>query len=54
VDVVPVRRLAQPVTLEAIKAAPMFRDFELVYLPRLSVMPVPAPLWKRILRMSEC
>lgn len=51
-DVVPVRRLAQPVTLEAIKAAPVFRDFELVRLPRLSVMPVPAALWKRILQMS--
>jgi predicted RNA-binding protein with PUA-like domain len=53
VDVVPIRRLAQPVSLEAIKAAPAFRDFELVRLPRLSVMPVPAALWKRILQMSE-
>jgi predicted RNA-binding protein with PUA-like domain len=53
VDVVPIRRLAQPVSLEAIKAAPAFRDFELVRLPRLSVMPVPAALWKRILRMSK-
>ena len=53
VDVTPVRRLAQPVTLEAIKAAPASPTFELVRLPRLSVMPVPAPLWKRILQMSE-
>ncbi len=53
VDVVPIRRLAQAVSLEAIKAAPAFRDFELVRLPRLSVMPVPAALWKRILQMSE-
>ncbi len=53
VDVVPVRRLAQPVTLGAIKAASAFRDFELVHLPRLSVMPVPAALWRRILKMSE-
>ncbi|MFI5339197.1 MAG: EVE domain-containing protein [Candidatus Methylomirabilales bacterium] len=53
VDVVPIRRLAQPVSLEAIKAAPAFRDFDLVRLPRLSVMPVPAALWKRILQMSE-
>ena len=53
VDVVPIRRLAQPVTLEAIKAAPAFRDFELVRIPRLSVMPVPAALWKRILRMGD-
>ena len=52
VDVTPVRRLARPVTLEAVKAAPALRDFELVRLPRLSVMPVPADLWKRILQMS--
>jgi predicted RNA-binding protein with PUA-like domain len=53
VDVVPVRRLTQPVSLEAIKAAPVFRTFELVRLPRLSAMPVPDALWKRILKMSE-
>ncbi len=53
VDVLPLRALAQPVTLEAVKAAPLFRDFELVRLPRLSVMPVPAFLWQRILQMGE-
>ena len=53
VDVVPVRRLAQPVTLEAIKASPTFHSFELVRLPRLSVMPVPAVLWKKILQMGD-
>ncbi len=53
IDVVPVRRLAQSVTLEAIKATLAFCTFELVRLPRLSVMPIPAALWKRILQMSE-
>lgn len=53
IDVVPVRPLAQSVTLEAIKATLAFRTFELVRLPRLSVMPVLAALWKRILQMSE-
>lgn len=53
VDVVPVRRVARPVPLEAIKAAPAFRAFELTRLPRLSVMPVPDALWKRLLRISE-
>ena len=52
VDVVPVGRLARPVPLEAIKAEPAFRKFELTRLPRLSVMPVPAALWKRLLQMS--
>jgi len=53
VDVVPERTLKEPVTLDAIKASPAFRDFELVRLPRLSVMPVPAVLWTRILQMGE-
>lgn len=53
VGVAPVRPLGKPVTLEAIKAAPAFRDFELTRLPRLSIMPVPAALWKRILQMSD-
>jgi len=42
VDVAPVRRLARAVTLGSIKAVPAFRGFELVWPPRLSVMPVPA------------
>ena len=44
-----VRRAAKPVTLAALKADPAFAAFDLVRLPRLSVMPVPAPLWKKIL-----
>jgi len=46
------RRLPSPVTLAAIRAAPAFRDFPLVRQPRLSVMPVPAPLWNRLMRMA--
>jgi predicted RNA-binding protein with PUA-like domain len=53
VDVAPVRRLAHPVSLAAVKADPAFQAFELVRLPRLSVMPVPKALWKRILQMGE-
>lgn len=53
VDVVPVRVLARAVDLGAIKADRAFGSFELVRLPRLSVMPVPEALWMRILRMSE-
>ena len=39
VRVRPVRRLARPVTLAEIKAAPVFADWELVRISRLSVMP---------------
>lgn len=44
-----VRRVPKPVTLAALKADATFAAFDLVRLPRLSVMPVPAPLWKKIL-----
>ena len=47
-----VRRLAKPVTLAALKADAAFADFALVRMPRLSVMPVPAPLYKRILQLA--
>jgi predicted RNA-binding protein with PUA-like domain len=40
VEIVPGKRLARPVTLAEIKAAPVFAGFELVRLSRLSVMPV--------------
>ena len=46
------RRLPQPVPLGAIRAEPAFRDFPLVRQPRLSVMPVPPVLWKRLLQMA--
>ena len=45
--------LPNPVTLAAIKADAAFRQFELVRISRLSVMPVPSPLWSRILSMSR-
>ena len=48
-DLVPVRRLARPVTLAEVKADPAFAGFTLVREPRLSVMPVPPALWRRLL-----
>jgi len=48
VDIVPVRKLARPVTLKEIKADPFFQDFALVRISRLSVMPVTDAQWKRI------
>src|SRR6478609_6782775 len=40
VDVAPVKKLARPVTLKEIKADAAFKDFALVRISRLSVMPV--------------
>ena len=51
-DVSPERRLASPVTLGSIKASGEFSDWELVRMPRLSVMPVPEPFWARVIAMS--
>jgi len=53
VDVRPAGGLAKPVTLQAIKNDPAFADWELVRLSRLSVMPVPAALWQRIMKMGR-
>jgi predicted RNA-binding protein with PUA-like domain len=52
VDVMPVKKLAQPVTLAAVKADPAFATFPLVRLSRLSVMPVTEAEWTRIEKMS--
>ncbi len=48
VDVEPQGRLARPVTLRQIKGDPFFSEWELVRLPRLSVMPVRPEYWERI------
>lgn len=40
------------VTLAAVKADPAFKDLGLVRMSRLSVVPVPAPLWNRLLDMA--
>ncbi len=52
VDIAPVRPLASPVTLAAIKADERFAEFALVRQSRLSVMPVPAGLARAILAMA--
>lgn len=52
-DVEADERLPRPVTLAEVKADPAFEGFDLVRLPRLSVMPVPRELWDRILKMAR-
>jgi len=53
VDLAPLRALANPVTLAAIKASPRFAGFDLVRLPRLSVMPVGREHAEEIERMAR-
>ncbi|MBX0330661.1 EVE domain-containing protein [Oscillochloris sp. ZM17-4] len=51
-DVRPVRRLPQPVTLAAVKADSFFADFALVRQGRLSVVPVTEEQWGRLMGMA--
>jgi len=53
VDIAPVKKLRRPVTLAAIKADAAFKDFALVRISRLSVMPVSDAEWTRIERLGE-
>jgi len=52
VDVKPLRRLAQPVSLAAVKREPAFADFALVREGRLSVVPVTQAQWERLMWMA--
>ncbi|MDK2759948.1 MAG: EVE domain-containing protein [Sphingopyxis sp.] len=53
VRVAPLRPLANPVTLAAIKADPKLADMDLIRLSRLSVGRVRPDEWAHILKMSE-
>ena len=52
VDVRPLRRLARPIALAAIKADPAFADFALVRQGRLSVVPVTPAQWAKLMAMA--
>ncbi len=51
VDIRAVRSLPQPVTLAQIKQG-NFTGFDLIRLPRLSVLPVPTQYWQQILQLA--
>jgi len=48
VEVEPVRPLSRPVPLARIKEDPLLAQWDLVRLPRLSVVPVSEEQWKRV------
>jgi predicted RNA-binding protein with PUA-like domain len=52
VDLRPVRSLPQPVTLVQIKQDGHFTGFDLIRLPRLSIVPVSAEYWQQILQLA--
>lgn len=53
VDVKYKEHLKKPVTLQQMKGEPMFADWELLRISRLSVMPVSRDIWDRIIEMSK-
>ncbi len=53
IDLAPVAPLPGPVTLAEIKANPKFKGWELVRLPRLSVMPATAEQWAEVERLAK-
>jgi predicted RNA-binding protein with PUA-like domain len=53
VDVAARRTLPQPIGLDEIKKQPALKDFDLVRLPRLSVMPVSEKQWEAILALAK-
>jgi predicted RNA-binding protein with PUA-like domain len=53
VRVRPVRKLEMPVTLAQIKADKLLAKWDLVRLPRLSVVPVAEVEWRRVEQLAE-
>ena len=53
VDVKYKKHLKKPVTLDAMKKQKEFKNWELLRISRLSIMPVPKVIWDSILLMSQ-
>lgn len=52
-DIKFLKKLNKKVTLSEIKSKKLFKKFELVRIPRLSVMPVTKKYWKEIIKLSN-
>jgi len=53
VDLKPVKALKQPVTLDEMKADKAFAGWQMLKIGRLSVVPVPDAMWKRIGQLAS-
>ena len=53
VDVKFKKLLKNPITLDYMKKQKQFKDWELLRISRLSVMPVPKSIWDHIIKMSQ-
>ncbi|WP_414622107.1 EVE domain-containing protein [Calothrix sp. CCY 0018] len=54
IDIRAVRKLPQSITLAQIKQDEKFAGFELIRLPRLSIVPVLPQHWQHLLEMALC
>jgi predicted RNA-binding protein with PUA-like domain len=52
-DVKPISRLKRPVILHEMKTDKIFKNWELLRISRLSVMPVPKEIWDEIIKKSN-
>jgi predicted RNA-binding protein with PUA-like domain len=52
VDLKPAKQLPRPVTLSEIRADPAYEGWDLLRNSRLSVVPVPEKIWKRLLKIA--
>ena len=53
IDLKPKKKLAAPVTLAQMKSDSAFEGFDLLRIGRLSVVPVPGAMWKRIETLAK-
>jgi predicted RNA-binding protein with PUA-like domain len=52
VDLKPKKKLKQPITLDAIKSDKAFAGWDLLRIGRLSIVPTPEPMWRRVMRLA--
>ena len=53
VDLKPKRKLKSPVTLDTIKSDKLFAGWDLLRIGRLSVVPTPEPMWRRVIQLAD-
>jgi predicted RNA-binding protein with PUA-like domain len=53
VDLAPQKLLASPVDLPTIKSDPTFKGWDLIRIGRLSVLPVPDAMWKKVISLGK-
>ena len=52
VDLKPKKKLKTPVTLDAIKSDKAFAGWDLLRIGRLSIVPTPPAMWKRVMQLA--